>query len=158
MMRGQNPLVDRAAGFTVLEILVVLAIMASLVAVSQPLFRGAPDRLQLQTTARDILEALKSTRAAAIASNSETTLMFDLEHRTFASPIVRVSSFPQSIQLDLKVASLERDATSRGSIRFFPDGSSTGADLVLTLRGRSSRICVNWLTGIAREDDGCGHR
>lgn len=155
-MRGQNPLVDRAAGFTVLEMLVVLAIMASLVAISGPLLRGPPDRLQLQTTTRDILAALKSTRAAAIVRNSETTLVFDLDHGTFSSPAVRASSYPESIHLNLKVALLEPEVTSRGSIKFFPDGSSTGADLVLTLRGRSAKICVNWLTGIAREDDGCG--
>jgi general secretion pathway protein H len=155
MMRRPNAPRNRAAGFTVLEMLVALAITASLVALSGPWLRGAPDRLQLQSTAQDILAALKSTRAAAIARNAEATLVLDVEHRTFSSPAVRVSSFPQGIQLDLKVASLEPEATSRGSIRFFPDGSSTGADLVLTLHGRSSTICVNWLTGTAREDDGC---
>jgi general secretion pathway protein H len=158
MMRGQDRLVDRTAGFTVLEMLVVLAILASLVALSQPMLRGVPDRLQLQTTARDILAALKSTRAAAIARNAETTLVFDLERGTFSSPAVRASAFPKGIELNLKVALLEPDATSRGSIRFFPDGSSTGADLVLTLRARSAKICVNWLTGIAHEDDGCGQQ
>jgi general secretion pathway protein H len=156
MMRERSPLADRAAGFTVLELLVVLAIMASLVALSLPMLRGAPDRLQLQTTARDILGALKSTRAAAIVRNSETTLVFDLEHRSFSSPVIRASALPQGIEWDLKVAALEPDAASRGRIVFFPDGSSTGADLVLTLHGRKSKICVNWLTGIAREDDGCG--
>ena len=155
MMRGHRPPQPRTAGFSVLEMLVVLAIIGALVALSGPMLRGAPDRLQLQTTVRDILGALKSTRAAAIAGNAEATLVFDLEHRTFSSPAVRASSFPQGIELALKVALLDSEATSRGSVKFFPDGSSTGADLVLKLRGRSAKICVNWLTGIAREDDGC---
>jgi general secretion pathway protein H len=155
MMRQHQPPAQRTAGFSVLEMLVVLAILALLAALSGPLLRGAPDRLQLQSTAQDMLAALKSTRAAAIARNTQATLVFDLERRTFSSPAVRAASFPQSIQLSLKVASLEPEDTSHGSIRFYPDGSSTGADLVLTLHGRSSKICVNWLTGIAREDDGC---
>ena len=37
-----------------------------------------------------------------------------------------------------------------GGIRFYPDGQSSGGDIVLSLDGRSSRIIVNWLTGEAR--------
>lgn len=143
------------AGFSVLEMLVVLAIIASIAAMSQPLLRGAPDRLQLQTATADILAALKSTRAAAIARNVELTLVLDLERKILISPAIRNVSLPKNIQLDVKVAALEQSTTTHGGIRFFPDGSSTGGDLVVKLGDRSAKVCVNWLTGIPRENDGC---
>jgi general secretion pathway protein H len=37
-----------------------------------------------------------------------------------------------------------------GGMRFYPDGQSSGGEIVLALEGRASRIAVNWLTGEPR--------
>jgi general secretion pathway protein H len=49
----------------------------------------------------------------------------------------------------LTVAETERRGDV-GGLRFYPDGQSSGGEIVLALDGWSSRIFVNWLTGEAR--------
>ncbi len=46
-------------------------------------------------------------------------------------------------------------APGRGGIRFYPDGSSTGGRVTLSLEGLQMRVDVEWLTGRVRitEDD-----
>ena len=101
-MRSHYPYVRPTAGFSIVEMLVVLAIIASVAAISQPLLRGSPTRAQLQTTAEKILAALKESRAAAIIRDSEIAVVFDAQHRTLSSPAIRTVSLPEHIRMDLK--------------------------------------------------------
>ena len=54
---------------------------------------------------------------------------------------------PQGIVLELVTAEREMLAERRGGIRFFPDGSSGGGRVTLTLAGLERRVDVAWLTG-----------
>lgn len=139
-------------GFTILELLVVLAIMALALALAQPLVGKTADRLRLESAQSALLNALKTTRAAAIIRGTEASLLIDLNARTFRSPALPTTSLPPKVELGLKVAGLEATDRSHAEIRFYPDGSSTGGDLTLKLEDRIARLCVHWLTGLPRED------
>jgi general secretion pathway protein H len=142
----------RQAGFTLLEMLVVVMILALTASVALPLLGRPSDGLRLQTATSELLGALRATRAAAILRNSETVLTLDVDHRTFASPVIPLRAFAADITAKLTFASAERSAGSDGGFRFFPDGSSTGGDVTLSLRGHEAKICVDWLTGEARRE------
>jgi len=144
-----------AAGFTLLELLVVLAILVLVAAVALPRLTGPSDGVRLQSAVRDLLGALRLTRAAAITRNVEMALVIDVEQRTLQSPVVPSRRFEADIASQMKIAETERATPSRGGFRFFPDGSSTGGDIRLRLGGREMRICVHWLTGQARQDEAC---
>jgi general secretion pathway protein H len=144
-----------AAGFTLLELLVVLAILVLVAAVALPRLTGPSDSVRLQTAVRDLIGALRLTRAAAITRNMEMALVIDVEQRTLQSPVVPPRRFETDIASQLKLAETERATPSRGGFRFFPDGSSTGGDVRLRLGGREMRVCVHWLTGQARQDEAC---
>lgn len=139
-------------GFTLLELLVVLAIMALALAVAQPLIGRTADRLRLESAQTALLNALKTTRAAAIIRGTEAALVIDLNARTFRSPALPAAMLPAKVELALKVAGLETTDRSHAEIRFYPDGSSTGGDLTLRLEDRVARLCVHWLTGLPRDD------
>jgi general secretion pathway protein H len=143
-----------ASGFSLLEMLVVLAIIALVTAFAMPLVTRPPDGLRLDAAARDLADALRLTRAAAIAHNAEVALAIDVDRRTFESPVVPTRRFPGDVLARLKIAEPER-AQARGSFRFFPDGSSTGGDVALVLHGKEVRICVDWVTGIPRQAANC---
>jgi general secretion pathway protein H len=144
-----------ASGFTLLEMLVVIVILALATAVAMPIFTRPSNGVRVQATARDLINALRLTRAMAIARNAEIALTIDVDKRTFTSAAVRPQSFGPDIAAELTFAESERTARSTGGFRFFPDGSSSGGDIRLHLRGSEAKICVNWLTGEAQQGERC---
>lgn len=144
-----------AAGFTLMEMLIVIAIVALAAAVAMPILARPADGMRLQATARDLMNALRLTRAMAIARNAEMALAIDVDKHTFASAAIRTQSFGPDMTAELTFARPEQTAQSAGGFRFFPDGSSTGGDVRLRLRGREARICVSWLTGEAQLGERC---
>lgn len=142
----------RQAGFTLLEMLVVIAILGLVTGLAVPLLDRPFDSIRLQTAASELLGALRATRSAAILRGAETVLTIDVDRRTFGSPAIPFRTLPAEMTAKLTFASIERPARSQGGFRFFPDGSSTGGDVTLSLRGRAARICVDWLTGQARRE------
>jgi general secretion pathway protein H len=154
MMRLPHARKRATAGFSVVEMLAVLAIIALVTALAMPLALRPSDALRLQAAARDLIGALRLTRAAAIARNADVALTIDVDRRTFESPAVPARHFPADIRTRLKIAEPER-VHSYGSFGFFPDGSSTGGDVLLVLHDKEVKICVDWLTGIPREAANC---
>jgi general secretion pathway protein H len=144
-----------AAGFTLIEMLVVLGIIALVMTTAMPLLSSGSDTLRLETASSEIAAALRATRAAAIVQNTVMTLKLDVDRRTFGSAVVPRRSFAPNIDAKLTYAAATRSAASEGGFRFFPDGSSTGGDLVLALDGKQIRLCVDWLTGIVRTAATC---
>jgi len=142
------------SGFSLIEMLAALAIVALATALAMPLAMRPSDALRLDAAAQDLVAALRLTRAAAIARNADAALTIDVERRTFASPAVPARALPADLSVKLKIAEPER-ARSQGGFRFFPDGSSTGGDMLLALRGKEVKICVDWLTCIARRAASC---
>jgi len=143
-----------SSGFSLIEMLAALAIAALATALVMPLATRPSDALRLDAATQDVIAALRLTRAAAIAHNADAALTIDVERRTFASPAVPPRSFPTDLAVKLKIAEPER-SLSQGGFRFFADGSSTGGDMVLALRGRETKICVDWLSGVARRAANC---
>jgi len=143
------------AGFTLLELLVVIAIVAFVAAVAVPRLAKPSDSMRLQATARDLVSALWLTRSMAIRGGTEAALVIDVDKHTFASPAAAMKPFASDMVAELKVAEPERLAPSRGSFRFFPDGSSTGGDVQLRLGDKAARVCVHWITGQPREGERC---
>jgi general secretion pathway protein H len=141
---------DKAAGFTLLEMLVVLAILGLTAAMAVPLLSRGSEALRLETASGELAAALRVTRSAAIVRNTQTTLVIDVNRRTFGSPVVAQRSFAPNIDAKLTYASGIRSAPSDGGFQFFPDGSSTGGDVTLSLRGKQVKLCVDWLTGTVR--------
>ncbi len=139
------------AGFTLLEMLIVIAILGLVGTIAIPALLRPSDRLQLQASTRDIVNALRLTRAAAIARSTPMTLVIDLDKGALESPVVPARTFVKGLEARLKIAEPERVSPSRGGFRFFADGSSTGGEISLALKGLTAKVCVHWLTGQARE-------
>jgi len=143
------------AGFTLLELLVVLAILTLVAAIVLPALASPSDGLRLRTAAGEIAGHLRLARSAAIARNAEIAVTIDADKRTIEADGVPPQPFGSDIAVKLTVAEPERATPSRGGFRFFQDGSSTGGDIVLRLRDKELRLCVDWLTGRAQEGSQC---
>ena len=131
------------AGFTLVEMLVVQAIMAVTLAVSLPYVRGSGEARILDATAQTLAARLRQTQSAAMFNNAERTLSIDLKHKLILDPVFVV---PHGISL--KIVTAEKEVTTElASIRFFADGGSTGGTITLSKDESAQEISINWLTG-----------
>ncbi len=66
-------------GFTLVEMLVVLAIVAMLLGISLPFTSGFGKGLRIKTSARAVMGTLRVARSNAITHREENTVVFDVE-------------------------------------------------------------------------------
>ena len=137
-----------STGFSLIELLVVLAIAALILTVTPPLLSSAMPGLQLKSSARQVAAGLRYARDRAVVERTETRLMLDLE-----SGIITVTdrggsiSIPEDLNIALVTAVSELDSDKQGHIRFYPDGTSTGGRITLSYKGNGYAVDVDWLTG-----------
>lgn len=139
-------------GFTLLELMVVLAVTGMLAALSLPYLRlTGPDAA---TAARDLAAALTATRVEALAAGRPARFTIDLASGRYTAPAAGKGgpiegAVPAGLSLRLVTAA---GRASTGAITFFSDGGATGGEFLLTGRGRDARVEIDWLTGAIRHE------
>jgi general secretion pathway protein H len=135
-------------GFTLLEIMLVLFIVILGFAAIGLNISSGNDATKLQSAARDMVSALRFTKGQALISHAETTVALDLNENTYTvSDRDKVYTIPDTIALTVVTAQEELSGKGLASIRFFPDGSSTGGRIKLEMNSAIWQIDINWLTG-----------
>ena len=135
-------------GFTLLELVVALAIAAILFTVVVPVALHRQGHSELARSARDLRAALRLTRSRAIADDRPAALVVDVGnalYRPAGAP--QPSAFPRGTRVRLMTTEDEALSGTTGTIRFYPDGSSTGGGVMLSLGRVRYEILVDWLTG-----------
>ena len=133
---------DAQRGFTLLEMLVVI-VLISLAAglVGFGLQQGLKAARERQVVGQ-MVDALRSTRARAIVSGQTASTVFDLQALSFKAPGRPAKHWPADLQVTLHTAE-----QAGAVVAFYPDGSSTGGNLLLAHGSRRWRIDIGWLTG-----------
>jgi len=144
----------RGAGFTILEVMVVLVIGA----VAYVLVLGVPMRgasiYDLKSAARTLASGLRQAQSNAMATRRDTLLTLDMEAKEFMVPgVADARRLPQALDFKLYTAQSEVANEKRGSIRFYPDGSSTGGRITVSSGERKYLVDVDWLTGRVTIED-----
>jgi general secretion pathway protein H len=136
---------DRRAGFTLIEVvavMLIIALVASLAVTTIPgTGRGRLKALTLETAA-----LLRRERLGAVMTGRERQVSIDGEKRVLVGDGGDVVAVPRDVVLDI----LGIDALWSGRqavVRFHPDGASTGAVLKLSREKAEYEIRVNWYTG-----------
>jgi general secretion pathway protein H len=108
-------------------------------------------------TAMSIANGLRETRQEALLSGQERSFTLDVVKRLF-KPTAASQPMLLDSDLDLSVyiAKSELIDDTIGSIRFFPDGSSTGGRIDLDLHGERATVVVNWSTGAVEIEKASG--
>jgi general secretion pathway protein H len=134
-------------GFTLLELLVALAIAALLFAFVLPTGSRQREHAQLANAARAMADGLSLTRIQAINAGHSAVFAIDVAHALYRPAGSVPQSLPSGVQIALLTQRTETSSAAVGDIRFFPDGSSTGGGVTLIRNGDRFDVLVNWLTG-----------
>ncbi|MBV9290118.1 MAG: prepilin-type N-terminal cleavage/methylation domain-containing protein [Hyphomicrobiales bacterium] len=136
------------AGFTLIEIVCALAIVALLAALVLPALPRATSQSRLAGYAVAVAALLKGDRNAAIRNHVAVATKLDADRR-----IVRSGARNGAVEIpaDVTFAALlaERCSGRRvgSTIDFFPSGASCGGVIDISRHGAGFQVRVNWLTG-----------
>lgn len=153
---GTSPHGNRRArqlGFSLLELLVALTIVALLGAALSPLLLPTPART-IHAAAGEIVVALRETRRLAQSERQPRHLVVDTEALRFGiDSSERWRALPPDSTAEITTAQSLIGEDNTGAIAFFPDGSSSGGRVKLGLDGHIAQVDVDWLTGRIRLAD-----
>ncbi|WP_370167684.1 prepilin-type N-terminal cleavage/methylation domain-containing protein [Sinorhizobium fredii] len=138
------------AGFTLVEMLVVLAVVAAATGVSFLGVRAIRAVNSPDAFAHRIGESLVALRYRALNTGRAQSARFDVQRKRMVaavggSEVILPAEY--SLVVTAGKEAVERDLGS--SITFLPDGSSSGVEIGISdLRGNDAKLRVNWLTGL----------
>ena len=135
-------------GFTLLEIICVLAIIAMLAAIALPAFPRGTSRTMLEAYALETAALLKADRNAAIRRGAAVATDLSAISRTIRSGATgRLLQVPKDVGFNAILAS-QCDRRAAGmAIQFLPSGMSCGGTIFLSRLGATLEVRVTWLTG-----------
>lgn len=136
-------------GFTLLELLVVLAVVGLVMVAVPMMIAGGRPGPETRSAAIEIASALRQTRSESIAHFRPVTFVINVDERTYRmGKDGAARTLPKEMTLSLYTARSELAGDSEGGIRFFPDGSATGGRVTVTKAGHRYTVAVDWLTGV----------
>ena len=135
-------------GFTLLEMVCVLGIIALLTAVLLPFIPRETSRSRLQAYALQTAALLKGDRDAAITRRTSVATLVDADARSIRSGASRSAiAIPADVRFDALLPQTCRQRAALSTISFFSNGTSCGGAITLTRFDTGYEIRVNWLTG-----------
>ncbi len=141
-------MMPRTAGVSLLELLIVLAIMGFVAALAMPMLGSGPSGMELRSAARQLASGLRLARSEAVAQRRETFLVLDVAGRRFkVDRDPQEHALPRGVELKLFTAQKDLVDDKVGSIRFYPDGGSNGGRITVGSGERKYEVDVDWLTG-----------
>jgi general secretion pathway protein H len=141
------PHADAEAGFTLIEVVCVLAIIGLLAALVLPAIPRGTSQQRLAGYAVQVAALLKGDRNAAIRNHAQVATSLDAERRVVISgATASMVEIPADVTFEALLA--QRCGDRRGAtIDFFPSGTSCGGVIAIARQGVGYQIRVNWLTG-----------
>jgi general secretion pathway protein H len=139
------------AGFSLLELIVVLILIGAAAALVAPSFTGSIKNLELETSARDLITSMKHARSEAIGGQKVFRVVLDGRGEgysyylanDFGEELSRVR-LPSEIRWGMEEQELPL------VVSFYPNGRSSGASFSVKNRQKEMWIDLDRITGFAR--------
>jgi general secretion pathway protein H len=144
----------RSAGFSLLELVVVLILLGLASVLVAPSFIGGFSGLQLETSTRDVITLMRHARSQAIAKQQvfrvvvgeEDPLSLKYFLTNDFGETIKERELPEGFQF-----LVEDDQHLPLTVSFYPNGRGTGALFgIKNKQGKTSSISVDSVTGFAK--------
>jgi general secretion pathway protein H len=149
-------------GFTLLELMIVVLVIALALAVSYPSLSRGTSSIHLRSTARDILSTFRIAREKAVTEQTGMRVAVDrVKQELVLNDDFGDGSRTYSLPKDVKIQrmALAGNEVVKGPllVRFLPNGSSQSVEVLLKSdTGSYLRVVTDPITGGARVEPGPG--
>ncbi len=147
---------SRQKGFTLLELVVVLVVIALAMAVTYPSLSRGTAALHLRSVGRDVLNSLRYARERAITEQTVMRVTVSKEERKITltddyGEGARTLLLPDDVRIQSLVVAGQEVQGGPLIVRFLPNGSASEAEILLqSATGGALRIIADGITGGAR--------
>ena len=145
-------MIRRQAAFSLIELMVVMVLVVGLFGLVGTSISRSVGGAELRNEVREIIAGLRHTRGQAIIKRTEQVFRADADKLTWQAAAGEQQKLPEGLDITLTTARSEMTGENAGGIRFFPDGSSTGGSVLLSVGERKWYVTVGWLTGEISQD------
>lgn len=144
-----------AEGFTLFEMLVVLALIALLGLLALPLARGTASARSIDTAMRDLARNLAAARSDAMRDAAPRSVLIDARNRRWRRiEHRRWTALPHGVGIDVTAPRNAITASGVTRLSYFHDGSASGGTIRLRDGTRRRAIAIDWLSGRLTLRDG----
>jgi general secretion pathway protein H len=137
--------IDGRAGFTLLEMLAVMMIVALVSSLAFMMIPGT-GRAGLKAVTLDAAALLRRARLRAMLSGHAQRIVLDSEHRALIAEDGEHVVIPHDVVLDTRGVD-QLWSGRRAVVQFNPEGGSSGAVLKFSRERAQYDVRVNWFTG-----------
>lgn len=160
--------VTRHAGFTLIELMMVVAIVGLMMATGVPAILSVTREAPLRKAVNDVMDICRAARAQAILHGQTTIVVFHPLQKQVAlsggadasgtsatparvgGPAVNSTQFDSSVAIEgLGINNFDYTESDEGRVRFFANGTSDEMTLVLSSGGEYRKITLEVTTALA---------
>jgi general secretion pathway protein H len=138
---------SKDAGFSLLEIMVALAIIALAMTLVGVGFARSSAGFRFDAAAQDLMQTLREAQARALRTGREVAVVIDVDNHSYQLAQDTPVQLPADAGLRVVSAGQAMMESHHPAFAFMPDGGSTGGSVTLTAQGRTAVVAVDWLTG-----------
>ena len=129
-------------GFTLIEILVVMVLMALILGISVVLLANTLSGAKQKTAAREIVATLKYAKHLAAAGNKGQIVQFDLDVGSYGIKGRRTMMIPEKTKLTIYESDINADPITKGQYSISYDSVDSGHWVRISLATRDRIIQI----------------